>query len=455
MNSADLAKALKAELVSSQNDSAPITQVSIDSRKVSPGALFVALIGSAVDSHLFVEEAFRAGAVAAMVDRKHYNDPVFRLAELTRRYYTVLIVVENTLQGLQNAAAWYLSRFPALIRIGITGSSGKTTTKEIAAAMLAYEKSVIMNEGNLNSETGLPLSVFMVRDYHEVGIFEMGMNRHNEIDELAKILKPQIALITNIGTAHVGTIGSQKLIALEKKAIFSYFSGTETALIPAYDEYRALLAEGVKGQVVFYDSAFEAVKDKGIEGNELLYERMAVDFKLSGSHNVKNAAAACAIARAVPVSSAAIRHGLAHVQPLFGRTEIVRGPVTVICDCYNANPQSMSAALEWCDNLAWIGKKIYVIGSMLELGAYSVAAHEHTGHLLSRCKADLLCFFGKETLPALSIVEQDANIPCFYSESINEVSEILVKQVQKGDLVLLKGSRGCALERVMEVLRCY
>ncbi|MDR2149950.1 MAG: UDP-N-acetylmuramoyl-tripeptide--D-alanyl-D-alanine ligase [Spirochaetaceae bacterium] len=455
MNSSDIAGALNAELVTFHDATVPLTTVSIDSRNVCQGALFVALSGTTHDGHCFVAAAFRAGAVAALVDRQHYSDPLFDLAALARQYAATLIIVENTLRGLHKAAAWYVAQFPALLRIGITGSSGKTTTKEIAAAMIAAEKSVITNEGNLNSETGLPLSVFAIRAYHAVGIFEMGMNRPHEIEELAQILKPQIALITHIGTAHLGAFGTQEQIALEKKAIFASFSGSETALIPAHDAYRDLLAAGVKGKIVFYDSVFESVMDCGIAGSELRYDRIPVHFKLAGSHNVQNAVAACAIARAVPVSSAAIRQGLAQVQPLFGRSQIIPGAITVLCDCYNANPESMAAALHWCDNLAWIGKKIYVIGSMLELGTHSVAAHEHIGHILAHCQAALICFLGKETIPAAAIVAQESSIPCFQSETIAELSARLRQEAQTGDFVLLKGSRACALEQVMEVLRCY
>ena len=450
----DLAAALKAEEVSFCAKSPCITQVHIDSRKVCAGSLFVALKGEALDGHVYVEDAFSAGAVAAMVDRAHYRDPIFRLAELARRYYTVLIVVENTLQGLQNAAAWYLSQFTNLIRIGITGSSGKTTTKEIAAAIVGSEKTVVMNEGNLNSETGLPLSVFSVQSRHEVGIFEMGMNRHNEINELAKILKPHIALVTNIGSAHCGIVGGSQHIALEKKSIFSYFSGSQTALIPQCEKYRDFLAEGVNGNIVFYDSPFSNVEEKGIEGSKLFYKGSPVHFKMPGSFNIKNAASACAIAKAVSVSDEAIRYGLEHVKPLLGRAQVIAGPVTVICDCYNANPQSMSEAVKWCDNLAWTGKKIYVIGSMLELGVYSVVEHENIGRILTQCRADIICFFGEETKSALSIV-QESSIPCFYSDSIDELKKILAKHAHKGDLLLLKGSRGCALERVLGEIGCY
>jgi UDP-N-acetylmuramoyl-tripeptide--D-alanyl-D-alanine ligase len=183
--------------------------------------------------------------------------------------------VEDTLRGLQDAARIYLEKFPRLLKIAITGSSGKTTTKEIAAAITGQEKNVVMNSGNFNSETGLPLSVFNVRQEHEVGIFEAGMNRRGEIAELAEVLKPDIALITNIDIPHIGILGSIEAIAEEKKAIFSQFTGKEKALIPADEGFKDFLAQGVAGEIIFYGQKFfpelGEVRDLGLGGTEIIW----------------------------------------------------------------------------------------------------------------------------------------------------------------------------------------
>jgi UDP-N-acetylmuramoyl-tripeptide--D-alanyl-D-alanine ligase len=214
--------------------------VCIDSREAGKAALFVALSGNVNDGHSFVQKAFDAGACAALVDRAKIQK--FALLEAAKRAQTALLAVDDTLRGLQDLAASYLERFPRLLRIGITGSSGKTTAKELCAAMIGAEKKVVCNEGNLNSETGLPLSVFAVRKEHQVCVFELGMNRKGEIAELAGVLKPDIALVNNVGTAHIGLIGSRREIALEKKAIFSRFTGSQTAFVPEGEEFSALLA---------------------------------------------------------------------------------------------------------------------------------------------------------------------------------------------------------------------
>ncbi|MDR3334820.1 MAG: UDP-N-acetylmuramoyl-tripeptide--D-alanyl-D-alanine ligase [Treponema sp.] len=452
MKGADLSSALDAQFISfyeaAQGDPG-CSSVSIDSRTVLPGALFVALTGTVQDGHRYVEAAFKAGAVMAMVARSRLEEPSWGLVDVARAYHGVLLVVQDTLRGLQDAARIYLEKFPRLLRIGITGSSGKTTTKELAAAIIGMEKAVVANPGNLNSETGLPLSAFMVRTDHEVGIFELGMNRRGEIGELARILKPHIALITNIGSAHIGILGSKQAIAAEKKAIFSEFSGTETALIPTDErEYGDFLAQGVKGRVLFYGPA--TIPGAGLAGPEILWDSVPVRFGLPGNHNLWNALAAIAIAQEVPVSSAAIQGGLESVSGLFGRSEILRGPVTVVRDCYNANPESTMAAIAMCDDFDWAGRRIYVLGSMLELGEVSQEAHEQIGRYILSSKADMVCFFGPETRASLGVVE--SVLSCFHTNSIDELSAFLAGFVRPGDLVLLKGSRACALERLTEVL---
>jgi UDP-N-acetylmuramoyl-tripeptide--D-alanyl-D-alanine ligase len=289
-----------------------------------------------------------------------------------------------------------------------------------------------------------------------VGIFELGMNRAGEIGELARILEPHIALITNIGSAHIGILGSRGRIAEEKKNIFSRFSGTETALIPDDDGFKDFLAEGVNGKVRFYGAGslgeWEGSRDLGLEGSEIRWAGEDIRFALPGKHNVKNALAATAIAREVPVGSGAIRRGLESVRPLFGRSEIIKGPVTVIRDCYNASPESTAGALDFCDGLDWEGRKIYVLGAMLELGENSLRAHEDAGRALAASRADMVFLFGKEMAAAAEILDRGGEKTCYYTENMGELAGALEAYVRSGDLVLLKGSRGNALEQLSGIL---
>ena len=198
--------------------------VATDSRNVKEGFIFVPLVGT-LDGHTFIDQAVENGAKIVFVTEYFYQFHSNKIFELKKQKITV-ICVSHTMYALQNLAALYVSKFPNLIKIGITGSSGKTTTKEIAVSVLKQKFNVVYNEGNLNSETGLPLSVFKIRPYHEVGIFEMGMNRKGEISELATVLKPNYGVITNIGTAHIGILGSRQNIATEKREIFRFFNSS-------------------------------------------------------------------------------------------------------------------------------------------------------------------------------------------------------------------------------------
>jgi UDP-N-acetylmuramoyl-tripeptide--D-alanyl-D-alanine ligase len=194
------------------------------------------------------------------------------------------------------------------------------------------------------------------------------------------------------------------------------------------------------------------VKSLGLDGSEIIWDGESVRFALPGRYNLANAFAAIAIARQVQVSSAAIRQGLESASPLFGRGEILHGRVTVIHDCYNANPESVAQALEFCESLEWPGRRIYVIGDMLELGESSPQAHETLGRLLADSKADMVFLYGEEIKPAAGIL-QDSNVSfVMHTRDMHELSRTLDSCVRGGDLVLLKGSRGCALERLCTVL---
>ncbi|MDR1868178.1 MAG: UDP-N-acetylmuramoyl-tripeptide--D-alanyl-D-alanine ligase [Treponema sp.] len=441
-----MAQNIGAEIV---GDSAAFSKVVIDSRVAEPDSLFVALPGTKDDGHRYVESAFQAGACGAMVDSAHVQE--LNLIPLAQQYRRPLVIVNNTVQALQAAAAFHLSRFPRLLRIGITGSSGKTTTKELAASMISQEYSVVTNSGNFNSDIGFPLTVFSVRETHDVGIFELGMNHRGEIRTLTQILRPHIALITTIGAAHIGNIGSLDGIAAEKKAIFSAFSGTEVAFIPIDSDYHNFLSEGVDGRVILYEELMDSYT-YGIKGTTVWINGKAAHCVLSGQHNVHNISAAIALARVVPVSTAAICKGLAEFKPLFGRGEIIHGIVTIICDCYNANPESMEAAIDWCDGVRWHGKKCYILGAMKELGQETQNAHNRLGELAAHSQADIVCFFGAETESAFEIFGQQSTVLSFFTENIEKLSRFLVEHINPGDLVLLKGSRACALERLVGIL---
>jgi UDP-N-acetylmuramoyl-tripeptide--D-alanyl-D-alanine ligase len=427
---------------------AGFSSVSIDSRSLLPGALFIALCGEKTDGHRFLQEVFSRGAAGALVERRKISG--FGLDALARSHGAALLPVEDSLAGLQRLAAAYLDRFPGLLRIGITGSSGKTTTKEIALSICRAEKETVANAGNLNSETGLPLSVFEVRRRHQIGIFEAGMNRPGEIGELARTLRPHIALITNIGSAHIGRLGSRLAIAREKKTLFSAFTGSERALIPAADDFSSFLAQDIHGTASFFGAAdAPGTRSLGLYGWEIDWEGKTARFPLPGRHNLENALAAAALARAAGLSDTAIRAGLEAASALFGRGEIVEhAGVTILRDCYNANPESAAAALAFCDELDWPGRRFYVLGAMRELGGASEAAHRALGTRLARSKADAVFLYGAETACAAENARSTGK-PVFYTDDMDALRAALARALSPGDLALLKGSRGCALEQAL------
>ncbi len=431
------------------------TSVATDSRKVVEGSLFVPLMGASQDGHSYIAKALDAGATVVFVDAAHAEGSSAVFMNLARQYRAAFIMVEDTLRALQDAARSYVARFPRLLKIGITGSSGKTTTKEIVASIFNVSHSVVMNEGNLNSETGLPLSVFQIREHHDVGVFELGMNRTGEISEIARVLLPSIALITNIGTAHIGILGSKAAIAEEKKQILSRLPETGVGLVPEDNEWTRFLSDVHQGEIRTYGpnttGGLGGFEDRGLDGSVIRYCGLDISLSLPGSYNRSNAIAAIAIAREAGVPAGEIKAGIESVKALFGRTEILRGDITVIRDCYNANPDSMEKALEFCDDVPWSGKKLYVIGSMLELGEESARAHEAVCRRLASSKAEKVYLFGDDMIRAgAAVLRDDPRVT--FSDTMEDLTLKVASDVRDGDLVFLKGSRGMALERVCAAL---
>lgn len=453
----ELVRAVEGICLCDYSQSRGFVSVVTDSRKVSPGSLFIPLIGQAQDGHIYIPKALESGASVILVDRCHGEGSAQLFCTLGKNHQASFIVVEDTLRALQDAARAYLKHFPNLTRIGITGSSGKTTTKEIVSSIFAVHHTVVMNEGNLNSETGLPLSVFKVRKEHEIGIFEMGMNREGEIGELARVLVPSIALITNIGTAHIGILGTQEAIAKQKKQIFSFFSHSDIGFVPEDSTWRDYLSSISIGTIKLFGTAslegYKGYEDLGIDGSTIFYEGLEIHFKLPGKYNLNNALGAIAIARYAGCSALEIQQGLEHVKPIFGRSEIFRGDITVIRDCYNANPDSMESAIGFCDDLTWKGRKIFVLGSMLELGEQSRASHEKICRRVLSSTVNKVYLFGDDMISAgRTVFSQE--YPVEYAHSMDSLSKMLHEEVRPGDLVFIKGSRGMELERVCPTLGC-
>jgi UDP-N-acetylmuramoyl-tripeptide--D-alanyl-D-alanine ligase len=330
-------------------------------------------------------------------------------------------------------------------------------------------ENVACTEGNFNSETGLPLSVFKIRGNEKIGIFEMGMNRVNEIGEISKVLKSKYGIITNIGNAHIGLLGSRKNIALEKRKSFDYIPADGAAFVPFEDDFAELCTENVKGKIVKYgletaqEYGVKFIKDEGLAGTVFSVDGELVRLSLGGKYNFQNALGVIALAKELGVSAKAIKAGLENMVAVTGRMEIKElktktgKNIQLIADCYNANPDSMGKVIDFCGGLGEAGKKIYVLGDMKELGTESATEHRKVAEKLLAAGSDYVFLVGPEMKNAADLLseKQFANYSYFEAndeESFKRISEKLLSVIADKDTVLLKGSHSMALEKLIPML---
>ena len=427
-----------------------IEYVAIDSREVEPGSLFVPLPGRYVNGHDYILAALERGASLCIV-AENRAEQVF--AQCTRDQQIRLVIVADPLSALQRLARWYIGRNERLVKIAVTGSNGKTTTKELIASILEQEYSVFKTPGNFNSVIGVPIASFAITDEHRYAVFELAMSERGEMRQLANIVFPDIAVLTNIGTAHIGNIGSQEGIAEEKKLIFSSFSGQQRAFLPENEPYYDYLADGIHGQVIPFGShhtpGVRDVEDVGLDGSVIYWGNDAIRFPLPGTYNLQNVYAAISVAVELGASPQSITAGVQGVVPPFGRGQILRGQVTVVQDCYNANPESMAAAIAFVHSVNWEGRKILVLGDMLELGCEAFDQHRRIVELVTEARIKHVYYVGKH----FSEVLDDDNVSSntvFAGDTVQQIAEHIAGYVGTGDLVLLKGSRGIGLEVLAE-----
>lgn len=452
----DLPRALHGTVVFSpaaaRQESAPVTSVTLDSRTCSPGSLFVALPGENTDGHRYVEEAFRAGAVAALVqepcapDGSEWENPVIQVAD--------------TLTALQQIAAWYVRTFlGGIVRIGITGSNGKTTTKEFVAAILREAHQTSASAGNLNSETGVPLAVFDTDPAAAYAVYEMAMSNTGEMEPLAEIIRPDYAIITNIGTAHIGMLGSRDAIAREKKAIASRFEGTQTLFLPEDDPFTPFLADAVRGTVKLFGPRVQNV-EFDFESDPRQVRVSGAETVLvprGGRHNGLNALAAIALARELGISTDCIARGIAGASLPQGRSEVIHGAGEriIVNDSYNANPDSATAALEMTvaihRNRTGRGALVLILGAMKELGADTTEAHRQVLDLARNTSPARILLVGREEW--LPVFDGDDPVISLFSDT-GALARALPDLLVSGDeTILLKGSRSVALEQVIPFLQ--
>jgi UDP-N-acetylmuramoyl-tripeptide--D-alanyl-D-alanine ligase len=442
-----------AEFLSASGEFDPHAVVqgySIDSRTVGADELFFAVKGERLDGHDFVEQAFQRGAVAAVV----HKDQLSRYPAKAR-----LIAVEDTLIALQTLAT-AVRRLWGKPVVGVTGSVGKTTTKEAIAHLLSSRYRVLKSEGNFNNHFGLPLMLLKLQPEHQVAVIEMGMSHAGEIAALAKIAHPEIGVVTAVAPVHLEFFHSIADIARAKYELIAGLPAGGTAVLNADDPYVSQFGRDFKGRVVRYglkmpaDVSAQKIESRGSRGwaFDLIVDgcREHATLPLVGMHNVSNALAAVAVAleRGLTPSEAVDR--LATLVPADKRGQVLQlGNITVINDCYNSNPKALDAMVDALASMP-ARRRIVVAGEMLELGTTGDELHRQCGRHMVEKKIDFL--LGVRGL-AERMVEaaQEGGLQAQFVATPEEAGEWLAGQARDGDVMLLKASRGVKLEKALEV----
>jgi len=431
-----------------------------DTRQLGPGDLFVALIGEHFDGHAFLAEAVRKGAAGLLVSAAPES-----LGEVP------VILVGDTLKALGDLAAWRRAAMPGLRVVAITGSSGKTTVKEMTAAILSRGHNILKTKGNFNNLVGLPLSLLPVEPAQEFAVLEMGMNRPGEIARLTEIAAPDIACILNVMESHLAGLGDIEGVARGKGELFAGL-GAEAIMVVNNDDPRvvALAAGCPQRQISFGTGANALVRATHIRGlgeEGILFtlhvgeERRRITIRQPGLHTVANGLAAAAMAHAAGAPLDDIVAGLESFAAAANRLAIcqVMGGLKVVNDTYNANPGSVRAALATLRDLAGNRKQVAVLGDMLELGAHSVAAHRGVGETAAAMGCDLLFAVGRfaeqtvEGARAGGMDNQQARVFASKEEIVAHVRKLVVLgDLAAGDWLLVKGSRGMRMETVVDGL---
>ncbi len=425
-----------------------ITGVVIDSRLVRPGNLFVALAGENSDGHEYIENALAAGAVAGISQQNKPELPLVR--------------VKNSRKALGDLAAAYRQFFPSLRVAAITGSSGKTGTKEMLGTILARRGKVLESQGNFNNDLGLPLTVMQLASKYKAAVLEMGMSGPHEIRRLAQIAKPHVGIITNVGDAHIGGFKSKRALVNAKVELLSELESDGIAVLNLDDPYLAKAAENYRQVYGFgmHPRATVRVVEAGVHlsGTQVVLgfekQREEIRLKILGVHQAWNAAAAVAGALAMGISFKAACNALEGFRPKTPmRLDLLRiGQHRVLNDAYNSNPQSAAAALQLLAELPSAGKKHFVVGSMLELGNYSGEAHRELGHQAAVTGIDGLITVGNEARSVAVGARRAGGVRWMAKlDSAAEVLDTLKPHLSiQGDMILVKGSRGIGLEAFVD-----
>ncbi|MGI6154178.1 MAG: UDP-N-acetylmuramoyl-tripeptide--D-alanyl-D-alanine ligase [Christensenellaceae bacterium] len=419
--------------------------VVIDNREVQDGFLFIPIIGEQFDGHTFIPSAYDAGALCCLSEKKLDSQKPY-------------ILVKSTLDAFQALAAWYRTLFDIRL-IAITGSAGKTTTKEMIAAVLAQKYQTLKTEGNLNNQTGVPKMLFRLEPFHQVAVIEMGTNHFGEIEQLSKIAQPNDCVITNIGEAHIEHFGSKEGTLRAKCEITShqkpggtlFICGDDNLLFPLQSQQKSVVSYGFMDRNTLRVARHH---ERGLSGTDFTVStskgECAFHLPYPGKHMVLAALAAIAVGFAYGMTTEEIQSGLACYAPVGGRMNIQKGAtVTILDDSYNANPSSMKAALDILNTAA--GRKVCILGDMFELGEQSGKYHYEVGKYAADKGIDHILLVGTGAKMMYDGAASSGGNAVHFA-TVEALCSGILSHIQSGDTVLVKASRGMKLEHILPFL---
>lgn len=446
----NIADAVEGTLYNGESDDgSEIDGIVIDSRKIEKNYLFVAIKGERADGHDFVPQVFEKGARAVISEKILDTDKPY-------------ILVKSSTEALKQLAEYYRSLLDIKV-VGITGSVGKTSTKEFIASVLSQRYNVLKTAGNFNNEIGLPLTVFNIRQEHQVAVLEMGISDFGEMTRLSKIARPDVCVITNIGLCHLENLISRDGILKAKTEIFKYAKEHYHTVLNGDDDKLFSMETENENKILFYGmekgNAIYAcnIKLLGIEGSEcdIVTEKgtIPVHITVPGKHMIYNAMAAAAVGLILGLNMEEIRKGIEELTDVGGRLNIIRnGKITIIDDCYNANPVSTKSSIDVLEY--GLGRKVAVLGDMFELGENEKSLHYDVGHHLAGKDIQCAVFIGnlsKNTYEGL--IKSDNTKEAYYFQGTEEFLKEKDKIIKEGDTVLVKASHSMHFEDIVSALQ--
>ena len=449
MTLANIAQACGGVLYGGEGNETQASCVVIDSRKIEKDGIFIATKGERVDGHDFISQVAAKGALGVVCEKPPVDCEI------------PYILVEDSFIALKMIGEYYRMQLSVKV-VGITGSVGKTSTKEFIAGVLQEKYSVLKTQGNFNNEVGLPLTVLSIRDEHQVAVLEMGISDFGEMHRLSQIARPDVCVITNIGQCHLENLGSREGILKAKSEIFDFMNPEGDIFVNGDDDMlfgaepkttKKPVHFGMNPANEIYASD---VMNKGLLGSSAVIHMgmnvFPVEIPLPGSHMVYNALAAVAVGNCLGLTKEEIKAGIGAVEAVGGRSHVIALPSrTIIDDCYNANPVSMKAALDLLTMA--VGRKVAILGDMFELGVNEKELHGEVGAYAAKKQIDVLICVGSLSQSMYDVACKLSSGQVYYFETRDEMLGFMGDILKPGDNILVKASHGMHFEKVVEALQ--